>query len=118
MRTHLPPRKSSAGTISTASALRRAVRAPIDCFERMHGRPGVRRLRTDEAVVRELFEDVRSPARDPAAGKDRREFVSRKTEAVKQRRAVEIVVRVNPFAWLGLLGLFVGSVCERARDLI
>src|SRR5690348_3837541 len=69
--------------------------AAFDRLERMNRRARVRRLRTNQTIVGELLQNVRGPAGDAPARKDRRELIAREAQAVEQRSAVEIDVCVD-----------------------
>src|SRR5579884_952553 len=72
----------------------------LDGFERVHRGTRIRRLRPNQPVVRELLQNMRRPAGDASARENRREFVSRESQTVKQRRAVEIDVGVDALVGL------------------
>src|ERR1700676_1135784 len=102
------------GAFAVAGSGRRVARR--DRFVWVDGRADVGGLRTDQPVVRELFEDVCGPAGDAAASKHAGEFVGRNAEARERRRGVELDVRIDLLPRLLFAEHLVGGVFERASD--
>src|SRR5579883_1246642 len=122
IRTHLPPRKSIAGTTSIGGEVALAADAVAGTLLDRHVRPRRRSvvggLRPNQTVVGELLENVRRPAGDTPARKQTGKLVAGNAEVGEHRRRVEIHVGVDRIAGLFLLQHFAARLFDRVGRFV